>query len=85
MRQSVPPRAQSGRDGDQDALDALNVKIAEELRATGRAFLSSTRLRGRVALRFCFVNWRTTANDVEEIVNLLNSIGQRVCRECGTY
>jgi glutamate/tyrosine decarboxylase-like PLP-dependent enzyme len=58
-----------------DELDRLNLALIEGLRATGRAFISSTRLRGRVALRFCFVNWRTTAADVEEVVRLLTEIG----------
>jgi glutamate/tyrosine decarboxylase-like PLP-dependent enzyme len=59
-------------------LDRLNEAIVEELLATGRAFLSSTRLQGKVALRFCFVNWRTTSRDVAEIVQLLEEIGQRL-------
>jgi glutamate/tyrosine decarboxylase-like PLP-dependent enzyme len=59
-------------------LDQLNLNIVNELRATGRAFLSSTRLHGRVALRFCFVNWRTTAGDVEEVCRLLLDIGHRL-------
>jgi glutamate/tyrosine decarboxylase-like PLP-dependent enzyme len=61
-----------------EALDRLNLALVEGLRATGRAFISSTRLRGRVALRFCFVNWRTTAADVEEVVGLLAALGQRL-------
>jgi len=28
-----------------------------------------------VALRFCFVNWRTTVGDVEEVVRLLTELG----------
>jgi glutamate/tyrosine decarboxylase-like PLP-dependent enzyme len=62
----------------EEELDRLNMALLDELRATGRAFLSSTQLRGRVALRFCFVNWRTTAGDVEEIVRLLVEIGHRL-------
>ncbi len=56
----------------------LNLAVVEGLRATGRAFLSSTRLRGRVALRFCFVNWRTTAADVDEVVRLLADVARNV-------
>jgi glutamate/tyrosine decarboxylase-like PLP-dependent enzyme len=67
----VPP----GFRGDEARLDELNLELIEKLRATGRGFISSTRLRGRVALRFCFVNWRTTARDVEELVNLLGTLG----------
>ncbi len=61
-----------------DDLDRLNLALVEGLRETNRAFISSTRLRGRVALRFCFVNWRTTAADVEEVVRLLTEVGGRI-------
>jgi aromatic-L-amino-acid/L-tryptophan decarboxylase len=66
----VPPGAV-----DEAALDRLNLALIDAVRATGRAFLSSTRLRGRTAIRFCFVNWRTTAGDVEEVVRLLGELG----------
>jgi aromatic-L-amino-acid/L-tryptophan decarboxylase len=59
-------------------LDLLNLELVEELRRTGRAFISSTRLHGRVALRFCFVNWRTRAADVEEVVALLSRLGAQL-------
>jgi glutamate/tyrosine decarboxylase-like PLP-dependent enzyme len=58
--------------------DALQLAIAEELTRTGRAFLSTTRLNGQNALRLCFVSWRTTAADVEEVVELLTEIGGRI-------
>jgi aromatic-L-amino-acid/L-tryptophan decarboxylase len=61
-------------------IDALQLAIAEELTRTGRAFLSTTRLHGQSTLRLCFVNWRTTAADVEEVVALLRDIGARL--EC---
>jgi len=69
------------RDGlrlSEEDIDRLNLSIVDELRATGKAFISSTRLRGRVALRFCFVNWRTTSADVEEIIRLLLEIGKQL-------
>ncbi len=56
-----------------DRLDDWNLAIVERVRKTGRVFFSSTRLRGRVYLRFCFINWRTTTADVEEAVRLLRS------------
>jgi len=52
-------------------VEAANVRLLEKLRDTGQAFLSSTRLNGVFAIRMCFVNWRTTASDVDEIVELL--------------
>jgi len=61
-----------------DRTDTLQLAIAEELTRTGRAFLSTTRLHGRCTLRLCFVNWRTTTADVEEVVGLLKLIGERL-------
>jgi glutamate/tyrosine decarboxylase-like PLP-dependent enzyme len=59
-------------------LNELNRQLAEALRQTGRAFLSSTRLRGVYVLRMCFVNWRTCAADVDEIVDLLVRLGSEI-------
>jgi aromatic-L-amino-acid/L-tryptophan decarboxylase len=58
-----------------EELNVLNLALVEDLRLSGRGFISSTKLNGQVALRFCFVNWRTTAADVEDIVSLLASLG----------
>jgi len=70
----VPP----DRNLSDNELDHLNLTMLEELRKTGRAFLSSTRLKDRVAMRMCFINWRTTSGDVDEIVQLLREIGGRL-------
>lgn len=56
-------------------LDGVNTRLLAAVRDTGRAFLSSTRLRGAYAARMCFVNWRTTAADVDEVVELLARLG----------
>lgn len=63
---------------DEEALNRLNLALVDDLRATGRAFISSTRLGQRVALRFCFVNWRTTSADVEEAIDLLQALGRKL-------
>jgi glutamate/tyrosine decarboxylase-like PLP-dependent enzyme len=62
----------------EEALDRLNLALIDAVRGTGRAFLSSTRLGGRVAIRFCFVNWRTTAEDLEAVARLLREQGERL-------
>jgi glutamate/tyrosine decarboxylase-like PLP-dependent enzyme len=67
----LPPGHRPGDKVAEEAVDRFNTEMIERLATTGRGFVSSTRLRGRVALRFCFVNWRTTAADVEEVVRLL--------------
>jgi aromatic-L-amino-acid/L-tryptophan decarboxylase len=50
------------------ATEALNRRIREHLAEAGVAFLSSTRIEGRHALRFSFLNPATTPADVEAIV-----------------
>ncbi len=46
--------------GDASALDALNERLLHELNASGRLFLSHTRLRGAYALRVAIGHVRTT-------------------------
>ncbi len=74
----VPAELRERTTATEQDLDWLNLAVIDAVRATGRAFLSSTRLHGRVALRFCFVNWRTTAADVEGIVQLVQECGDRM-------
>jgi glutamate/tyrosine decarboxylase-like PLP-dependent enzyme len=73
--------APAGWRGD---LDVLNRALCAAAVKTRRVFLATTRVQGVVAQRFCFVNWRTTAGDVDEIVRLLQEIGQQLIREKGT-
>lgn len=64
----------------EERLNQLNFDLIEAVRATGRAFLSSTLLAGQVAIRLCFVNWRTTAADVEAVIQLLREQGQGLAK-----
>ncbi len=56
---------------DDAARDRANLAIVETVNATGEAFVSSTRLEGRVAIRVAIGNERTTAADVETVWRLL--------------
>ncbi len=77
FRYRPPAAASESGPAVDEQLDRRNLALVDALRGTGRALVSSTRLRGRVALRFCFVNWRTTAADVEEVIDLLGDLGAR--------
>jgi len=48
--------------------DRLNAAILQRVIARGRVYLSNATVRGRFALRACFVNHRTTDADVAGIV-----------------
>ncbi|HET7563782.1 MAG TPA: aminotransferase class I/II-fold pyridoxal phosphate-dependent enzyme [Gemmatimonadaceae bacterium] len=53
---------------DPATLDALNERVNTAVNATGRYFISSTRLRGTFSLRLCVLGFRTMEADIEGVV-----------------
>ena len=51
--------------------DRLNEEVVEAVNATGEAFLSPTRLRGRIILRLAIGNIRTEERHVRRAFDLL--------------
>jgi glutamate/tyrosine decarboxylase-like PLP-dependent enzyme len=64
--------------GDEARLDALNKAIMEEMQAGGEAFVSSTVLRGRFALRACVLHYATTEEDIDALVAVVRRTGERL-------
>jgi aromatic-L-amino-acid/L-tryptophan decarboxylase len=56
-------------------LDALNEETLVRLQRDGSSYLSNARIRGRFALRGCVLNYRTTMDDMQ---TLLDDV-RRVC------
>ena len=54
---------------DEQRLDDLNEQILLLMRARGRALTSTTRVNGRLALRPCFINPRSTLADADALVD----------------
>jgi aromatic-L-amino-acid/L-tryptophan decarboxylase len=54
---------------DEDRLERLNQQLAEGLAASGQGLVSSTRLRGRFALRMCVLNHTSRTQDVERVLD----------------
>jgi aromatic-L-amino-acid decarboxylase len=54
-----------------EQVDALNERIMAAVNATGRAYLSHTRVHGRLALRFAIGNLGTTEEHVRDAWTLL--------------
>ncbi len=64
------------RRGLSDAsLDALNAELAAALRASTPYIPSTTRVRGRLALRPCYINPRTTLAYVDGLADAVATIG----------
>ena len=54
---------------DEDRLERLNQQLAERLATSGQGLVSSTRLRGRFALRMCVLNHTSRTQDVERVLD----------------
>jgi len=64
-------------DLDEAACDAHNLAIMDAVNATGEAYLSNTRLHGRIVLRIAIGNDRTTRDDVHAAWTLLRDAARR--------
>jgi aromatic-L-amino-acid/L-tryptophan decarboxylase len=57
---------------------AHNQRLAEAIQADGRVWMSSALIDDEVWLRPCFVNFRTTEEDVLDVVEIAAEIGERI-------
>ena len=68
------PAALAGREDEPavaERIDDLNVRLMDAVNRTGQAFLSHTRLHGRVAIRVAISNLRTVDSDLELVWEIL--------------
>src|SRR5579884_776779 len=65
-------------DAAESMLNDLNARILKRVIERGRVYISNASVRGRFALRACFVNHRTTTDDVraivEEVIQAANEV-----------
>ncbi len=64
-------------------LDAHNLALARGIQHDGRVFLAPASVDGRTCLRVCFVNFRTTPEEVEHVVEVVRELGRRVADGAG--
>ncbi len=62
-------------------LDEINGAIPREIMATGEAVVTSTVLDGRMVLRMCVINPRTSEHDIHRTVTMLAEAGDRLTRD----
>ena len=58
-------------DASDQVLAERNLRLTRDLADSGVALISSTRVRGQYALRFCILNHRTTRDDLQRVVDWL--------------
>jgi aromatic-L-amino-acid decarboxylase len=66
------------RQAPEDRLDAINEAILERVNASGRIFLSHTRLKGRFTLRVSIGNPRTTEAHLDQCWRLLQEAAKGI-------
>ncbi|MBX6763279.1 MAG: aminotransferase class V-fold PLP-dependent enzyme [Rubrobacteraceae bacterium] len=64
-------------------LDAHNLDLARAMQRDGRVYLAPANLDGRICLRVCFVNFRTTPEEVARVPEVAGEIGRRLARRGG--
>lgn len=73
-----PPTDRARSAADDEAMDALNDAIVVRLQVDGVAAPSTTRVRGRLAIRVNLTNHRTRNADLELLVTAVERIGREL-------
>jgi glutamate/tyrosine decarboxylase-like PLP-dependent enzyme len=71
-------RASVGSKSTEDYLNQLNQRLLTAIEKSGEAFISNAVIAGKYALRFCIVNFRATACDIEAMPELIAKLGREV-------
>ena len=66
---------------DEPELNDVNRRLGEALLDDGRVFAGTTVYAGRVALRPAISNWRTTAADLDLLVEVVRELGSRAAAD----
>jgi hypothetical protein len=56
-------------------LDDLNRRLGEAVLEDGRVFVGTTVYRGKVAFRPAFVNWMSTDDDADLLIEVVRELG----------
>jgi aromatic-L-amino-acid/L-tryptophan decarboxylase len=62
----------------EEETDIFNRKLAHAIEQDGRIFLTATKVKGKTALRTCFINPRTTKKHVERIPEVIRDIASKI-------
>jgi glutamate/tyrosine decarboxylase-like PLP-dependent enzyme len=74
----VPTAADGSSEADESCIERVNQEIRRRVWDSGRAMITSSRVRGRYVLRVCVVNHSTRRADVEELIGLIGKLGPAV-------
>jgi glutamate/tyrosine decarboxylase-like PLP-dependent enzyme len=61
-----------------DELNQLNEKLVNEIQQSGEAFVSNAIVDGKYCIRACIVNFRTSAQDIEALIEIVVRFGREL-------
>ena len=73
----VPPDLPAA-EGREEYLNGLNARLLTELQMDGRTFCSNAVRQGKFTLRTCIVNFRTEAKHIDQLVDVVVELGNRL-------
>jgi aromatic-L-amino-acid decarboxylase len=74
-------RSDVGSEQTEEYLNELNQRLLTAIETSGEAFLSNAVIDGKYALRFCIVNFRTSAGDIDAVPQLVARLGRQIHAE----
>ena len=77
------PSATSPRACSEGELDEHNARLVEALQRQGDVWVAPARVDGKVCLRPCVVNYRTTDDDVRAFVDAVLDAGRALAQAGG--
>jgi aromatic-L-amino-acid decarboxylase len=66
---------------ERGSIDQHNSSIAKQMQLDGDAYVTSAIVDGKTALRPCFTNFRTSLEDVRELLDIVERTGARLERQ----
>jgi glutamate/tyrosine decarboxylase-like PLP-dependent enzyme len=66
---------------EESALNSLNDQVIQEMESDGRVFLTGTKIKGKTALRVCFINPRTQKEDIQLLKKVVLEKGCQLTEE----
>lgn len=69
---------------DDAYLNKLNEGLLNTLQKKGEVFLSNAVVKGKYCLRGCIVNFRTSENDIEAIIEIIVREGRQIDKKLST-
>ncbi len=60
--------------GNESALNAHNLELVKKMQLDGRVYISSAVVDGKTCLRPCFVNFRTSEDDVQVLIDVTREL-----------